>query len=84
MSREKQIADFENDLRECHTEFSVSDDSMDLYTDYKITAQNMIGKGWRKQSDLTPCDVCRFNPPSSGDGKPCCMCPAQAKMKGGE
>ena len=51
MSKEKQIEDFENDLRECHTEFSVSDDSMDLYTDYKITAQNMIGKGWRKQSE---------------------------------
>ena len=51
MSKEKQIEDFENDLRECHTEFSVSDDSMDLYTDYKITAQNMIGKGWSKQSE---------------------------------
>ena len=24
----------------------------------------------------TPCDLCRFNPPSSGDGKPCSMCPA--------
>lgn len=24
----------------------------------------------------TPCDVCRYNPPSSGDGKPCTMCPA--------
>lgn len=24
-----------------------------------------------------PCDVCRHNPPSSGDGKPCCMCPAE-------
>ena len=51
MSKEKQIEDFENDLRECHTEFSVSDDSMDIYTDYKITAQNMIGKGWSKQSE---------------------------------
>lgn len=25
---------------------------------------------------LTPCDVCRFSPPSSGGGKPCCLCPA--------
>ena len=38
-------------------------------------------QGYRKQSDLTPCDVCRFNPPTSGDGKPCFICPAQ--MKGG-
>lgn len=35
----------------------------------------------RKQFELTPCDCCRFNPPSSGDGKPCSVCPAQAKMK---
>lgn len=24
----------------------------------------------------TPCDLCRYNPPSSRDGKPCTMCPA--------
>ena len=28
---------------------------------------------------LMPCDVCRFNPPSSCDGKPCCMCPAEGR-----
>ena len=43
------------------------------------TAEKMADKGYRKQSELTPCDVCQFNPPSSGDGKPCLMCPAQAK-----
>ena len=26
-----------------------------------------------------PCDFCRFWPPSSGDGKPCTICPAEAK-----
>ena len=25
----------------------------------------------------TPCGVCRHNPPSAMDGKPCCMCPAE-------
>ena len=25
----------------------------------------------------TPCDLCRHNPPSSGDGKPCSYCPAE-------
>ena len=25
----------------------------------------------------TVCDLCRFNPPSSTDGKPCTMCPAE-------
>lgn len=28
---------------------------------------------------LTPCDLCLFDPPSSGDGKPCTMCPARPK-----
>lgn len=28
---------------------------------------------------LSPCDVCRYNPPSSGDGNPCSMCPASRK-----
>lgn len=23
----------------------------------------------------TPCDLCRYNPPSSRDGEPCTMCP---------
>ena len=33
---------------------------------------------------LTPCDVCRFSPPSSGDGKPCCMCPAERRPPEGD
>lgn len=28
---------------------------------------------------LTPCDMCMFSPPSSSDGKPCCMCPAVSR-----
>ena len=28
---------------------------------------------------LTPCDACRYAPPSSGDGKPCDMCPAEGR-----
>lgn len=30
-------------------------------------------------AQLTPCDVCRHNPPSSTDGKPCCVCPAERR-----
>ena len=30
---------------------------------------------------ISPCTFCRFNPPSSGDGKPCCMCPAEAALR---
>lgn len=42
-------------------------------------AEQLYHESYCKQSDLTPCDVCRFNPPSSTDGKPCSVCPAQAK-----
>ena len=27
----------------------------------------------------TPCDLCRYDPPSSLDGKPCSMCPASVR-----
>ena len=39
----------------------------------------LYNAGYRYLFDLTPCDVCLFNPPSSRDGKPCPVCPAQAK-----
>ena len=32
----------------------------------------------RHHKPKTPCDVCLYNPPSSGDGKPCTMCPASS------
>ena len=32
----------------------------------------------RHHKPKTPCDLCLYNPPSSGDGKPCTMCPASS------
>ena len=32
-------------------------------------------------ASLTPCDACRYNPPSSTDGKPCSMCPAEGRQQ---
>lgn len=32
-----------------------------------------------KAKPFTPCDLCGYNPPSSGDGKPCSICPATPK-----
>ena len=32
----------------------------------------------RYNEPKTPCDLCLYNPPSSGDGKPCTMCPASS------
>ena len=28
----------------------------------------------------SPCDLCVYNPPGSGDGKPCTMCPAEGRI----
>ena len=36
------------------------------------------------QAPQTPCDLCMYNPPSSRDGKPCCVCPASAVYRDGE
>ena len=36
---------------------------------------------YEKEEPKSPCDLCRYNPPSSADGKPCTMCPTE---KGGE
>lgn len=33
---------------------------------------------------LAPCDLCRYNPPSSFGGKPCCACPAEKGSPDGE
>lgn len=41
-------------------------------------------KEWDSDSEAcanSPCDLCRFNPPSAGDGKPCTMCPAEGKVE---
>ena len=45
---EKQaIEEMVDDLMACHTEFY---DNAELYTDYYDMAQNLIAKGYRKQS----------------------------------
>jgi Lar family restriction alleviation protein len=36
-------------------------------------------EAWDRRTANTPCDLCRFNPPSSGDGKPCTMCVAEGR-----
>ena len=33
----------------------------------------------KKIKQMTPCDRCAYDPPSSGDGKPCGFCPASKK-----
>ena len=35
-----------------------------------------LDKATEALGHTSPCDLCQYNPPSSGDGKPCSMCPA--------
>lgn len=39
---------------------------------------------WADREGIAPCTFCRFNPPSSGDGKPCTCCPATGRPPEGE
>jgi hypothetical protein len=49
-------------------------DALSVYREWKENQEQDS-----KQEKPSPCDVCRFNPPSSGDGKPCTMCPAESE-----
>lgn len=49
----------------------------DDYISNEDIADHLIANGVTVGS--SPCDLCRYNPPSSGDGKLCSMCPACAK-----
>jgi hypothetical protein len=56
----------DDDNKKCH-----------FFNDHFVPTADVV-----EVSGLTPCDVCAYNPPSSCDGKPCCICPATAKMDG--
>lgn len=83
MNREKQIEEMARCIceRDDGDICTLDSKSCDCKCTSGSIAELLYDRGYRKQSDLTPCDVCRFNPPTSGDGKPCFICPAQ--MKGG-
>lgn len=51
-----------------------------LANEKQKTALDVAFDALREQGERKcPCDLCRYNPPSSMDGKPCTMCPASAK-----
>lgn len=79
MRKEKQI--IEEMAKVIETTEQIARDAHCGLPSPTMYAKDLYWKGYRKQSELTPCDCCRFNPPSSADGKPCLVCPAQ--MKGG-
>ena len=46
-----------------------------------LSASEAIEKIREYEYGQSPCHLCRFNPPGSGDGKPCTMCPAEGKVE---
>ena len=60
--------------------------AIELADYYLIKADNQakqIRNLEARYARATPCDMCRFNPPSSGDGKPCTLCPAERRVTDG-
>ena len=53
---------------------------MDNIIDRLAAIEDILGDDYDLDR-LTPCTFCQFNPPSSSDGKPCCMCPAEAALR---
>jgi hypothetical protein len=80
MSRDNQIEEMAKILIDYKNKNHIMASTV-ILADY---AEELYTAGYRKQSKLTPCDCCQFSPPSSTDGKPCSVCPAQAKMEGDE
>ena len=48
---------------------------------YGVSPDRLRELAQADREGILPCTFCRFNPPSSSDGKPCCMCPAQAALR---
>lgn len=63
-----------NDVQWCLGELQ---DILDVIGDMPISRLRELAEADRE--GVTPCTFCRFNPPSSCDGKPCCVCPADKK-----
>ena len=46
-----------------------------------VTPDRLREQAQADKEGNSPSTLCRFKPPSSGEGKPCCMCPAEAALR---
>lgn len=67
--------------------------AIDVFDDYNVSVENGELEAYSRDrkrlcelppAQSEPCDFCRWNPPSSGDGKPCSMCPAKRRTDEGD
>lgn len=64
-------------INACHN----YEDGKEAYA-YGYVVEERLKRLPSAQSYKTPCDLCVYNPPSSGDGKPCSSCPAEGRSDG--
>lgn len=70
MTREEAIKMLQVEIA-CMREFCMDEPEISEAYDMAIAAL---------RERKSPCDLCRYNPPSSCDGKPCTMCPASPEV----
>lgn len=46
---------------------------------HKLADAVMDEKRFPHIEAVSPCFLCKYSPPSSGDGKPCTVCPAEGR-----
>ena len=74
---EDQVDEFIDCVKELAARLAAIEDI--LGDEYDLDRLRELAQADRE--GISPCTFCRFNPPSSGDGKPCCMCPAEAALR---
>lgn len=62
------------DKIECNT--ADIDDWAEFWGFTREEYEEFLDMAVKALEQTSPCDLCQYNPPSSGDGKPCIMCPA--------
>lgn len=59
----------------------VLDSVCDKYTALPSAEPETHDNARKTHACVSPCDECRHYPPSSADGKPCSMCPAEGRSE---
>ena len=77
ISRKALLKELRKELRECRKDGEEFGGESILWAEGIEFAIDAVKEA--PTIEATPCSFCRYNPPSSGDGKPCAMCPASAK-----
>lgn len=82
MADEVRLLDANKLLEDIEDAIDIERDGQDIKKSELVVLGLKIARKYVNKTptvEATPCTFCIYNPPSSGDGKPCTMCPAVAK-----